>query len=66
MPFPHLTIIKVDTSEILMASILLLSKVKEEIAGALKKIIVSSIATCEVSEDWRVANCARLFKKGSR
>jgi len=38
--------------------------VGEEIAEA--KIFVSSLATGEVPEDWRVANIVPLFKKGSR
>eukprot|EP00061_Rhincodon_typus_P017475 g46182.t1 len=44
----------------------LLRGTKEEIAGALTKIFVSSLATGEVLEDWRVANVVPLFKKGNK
>eukprot|EP00061_Rhincodon_typus_P005119 g24232.t1 len=44
----------------------LLSEAKEEVAGALTKIFVSSPATGEVPEDWQVANVVPLFKKGNR
>eukprot|EP00061_Rhincodon_typus_P008329 g30849.t1 len=38
----------------------------EEIAGALYKIFVSSLAIGEVPEDWRIANVVPLFKKDNR
>eukprot|EP00061_Rhincodon_typus_P002191 g16843.t1 len=44
----------------------LLREAREEIAGALTKIFVSSLATGEVPEDWRAANVVPLFKKGNR
>eukprot|EP00061_Rhincodon_typus_P007860 g29967.t1 len=44
----------------------LLSEAREEIAGALTKIFVSSPATGEVPEDWQVANVVPLFKKGNK
>eukprot|EP00061_Rhincodon_typus_P012594 g38433.t1 len=44
----------------------LLRGVREEIAGSLTKIFVSSLATGEVPEDWGVANVVPLFKKGNK
>eukprot|EP00061_Rhincodon_typus_P010608 g35031.t1 len=44
----------------------LLREAREEIAGALIKMFVSSLATREVLEDWRVANVVSLFKKEKR
>jgi len=38
----------------------------EEIAGALREIFVSSLASGEVPEDWRIASVVPLFKKGSK
>eukprot|EP00061_Rhincodon_typus_P016653 g44980.t1 len=43
----------------------LLREAKEEIAGALTNVFVSSLATGEVLEDWRVANVVPLSKKGN-
>ena len=37
-----------------------------EIAEALTEIFISSLATGEVPEDWRIANVVPLFKKGIR
>ena len=44
----------------------ILRKARKEIAEALAKIFVSSLAMGEVPEDWRVANVVPLFKKGRR
>ncbi|XP_072897849.1 myoneurin isoform X2 [Hemitrygon akajei] len=44
----------------------LLREAREVIAGALTNIFVSTLATGEVPEDWRVANVVPLFKKGTR
>ena len=44
----------------------ILREAREEIAGALREIFVSSLATGEVAEDWRIANVVPLFKKGSK
>eukprot|EP00061_Rhincodon_typus_P017447 g46148.t1 len=44
----------------------LLREAREEIAGVLIKIFVSSLATGDVPECCRVANIVPLFKKGSR
>eukprot|EP00061_Rhincodon_typus_P013906 g40573.t1 len=44
----------------------LLKEAREEIAGALTNIFVSSLSTGEVPEDWQVANVVLLFKKGNR
>eukprot|EP00061_Rhincodon_typus_P009081 g32274.t1 len=44
----------------------LLREAREEIAGVLTKIFVSSLATAEVPEDWPVANVDPLLKKGNR
>eukprot|EP00061_Rhincodon_typus_P004588 g22942.t1 len=44
----------------------LLREAREEIAGALTKIFVSSLATGEVPEAWRVADVVPLFKKGNK
>eukprot|EP00061_Rhincodon_typus_P005674 g25489.t1 len=44
----------------------LLREAKEEIARALTKIVVSSLATGEARDDWQVANVVPLFKKGKR
>eukprot|EP00061_Rhincodon_typus_P002820 g18548.t1 len=43
-----------------------LREAAEQIAGALTGIVVSSLATGEVPEDWRIANVVPLFKKGDR
>eukprot|EP00061_Rhincodon_typus_P006990 g28209.t1 len=43
-----------------------LREARQEIADALTKIFVSSLATGEVPLDWQVANVVPLFKKGSR
>ena len=40
----------------------ILRKARAEIAGALTEIFVSSLATGEVPEDWRIANVVPLFK----
>eukprot|EP00061_Rhincodon_typus_P011316 g36241.t1 len=59
--------IKVDTSPGLDGIYpRLLREAREEIAGALIKIFVSSLATGEIPEDWRVANVIPLFKKANR
>eukprot|EP00061_Rhincodon_typus_P005738 g25615.t1 len=42
-----------------------LSEAREEIAGDLTKIFVSSLATGDVPKDWQVANVVPLFKKGN-
>eukprot|EP00061_Rhincodon_typus_P012132 g37677.t1 len=42
-----------------------LREAREEIAGALIKIFVSSLATGDVLEDWQVANVVHLFKMGN-
>ena len=44
----------------------ILREARVEIAGALTEIFVSSLATGEVPEDWRIANVVPLFKKSSR
>eukprot|EP00061_Rhincodon_typus_P012903 g38943.t1 len=44
----------------------LLREAREEIARALTKIFVSSLATGEFPKDWQVANVVPLFKKGNR
>jgi len=44
----------------------ILREAKEEIAGALTEIFVSSLASGEVPEDWRIANVVPLFKKGRK
>jgi len=44
----------------------ILREAREEIAEALAKIFVSSLATGKAPEDWRVANIVPLFKKGRR
>eukprot|EP00061_Rhincodon_typus_P018373 g47525.t1 len=44
----------------------LLTEEREEIVGTLTKIFVSSLATGEIPEDWRVANVVPVFKKGNR
>eukprot|EP00061_Rhincodon_typus_P015029 g42476.t1 len=44
----------------------LLREAREEIAGALTKIFISSLATGEVLEGWQVANIVPLFGKGNR
>eukprot|EP00061_Rhincodon_typus_P015388 g43029.t1 len=44
----------------------ILTEAREQIAGALTGIFVSSLATGEVPEDWKIANVVALFKKGSR
>eukprot|EP00061_Rhincodon_typus_P005190 g24421.t1 len=44
----------------------ILRKAREEIAGELRDIFVSSLATGEFPEDWRIDNVVPLFKKGSR
>eukprot|EP00061_Rhincodon_typus_P001457 g14842.t1 len=44
----------------------LVREAREEIAGALTKTFVSSLANVEVLEDWRVANVVPVFKKGNR
>ena len=44
----------------------ILREAREDIAGALREIFVSSLATGEVPEDWRIANVVPLFKKGSK
>eukprot|EP00061_Rhincodon_typus_P004277 g22194.t1 len=44
----------------------LLKEVREEIVGALTKILVSTLATEEVPEDWQIANAVPLMKKGNR
>ena len=44
----------------------ILREAREEIAEALAKISVSSLATGKVPEDWRVANIVPLFKKDRR
>eukprot|EP00061_Rhincodon_typus_P006394 g26992.t1 len=44
----------------------LLREARQEIAGGLTKIFVSSLTTGEVLEDWRVANVVPLFKQINR
>eukprot|EP00061_Rhincodon_typus_P011861 g37197.t1 len=44
----------------------ILREAREEIARALRKIFISSLATGEVTEDWRIANVVPLFKKGGK
>eukprot|EP00061_Rhincodon_typus_P010113 g34149.t1 len=44
----------------------ILREARKEIAGALRKIFVSSLATGEVPENWRIVNIVPLFKKGGR
>eukprot|EP00061_Rhincodon_typus_P008823 g31774.t1 len=44
----------------------LLREAREEIAGFLTKIFVSSLATGKIPEEWQVANVVPLFKKGTR
>eukprot|EP00061_Rhincodon_typus_P003200 g19519.t1 len=44
----------------------LLREVREEIAGALADMFISSLTTDEVPEDWRLANVVPLFKKRCR
>ena len=39
---------------------------RDEIAGPLTQIFVSSLDTGEVPEDWRIANVVPLFMKGSK
>eukprot|EP00061_Rhincodon_typus_P007373 g29014.t1 len=41
-------------------------EVREVIARPLAEVFVSSIATGEVPEDWRLANIVPLFKKGGK
>eukprot|EP00061_Rhincodon_typus_P004406 g22496.t1 len=44
----------------------LLREAREEIAGGLYQDLVSSLATGEVPEEWRVVNAVPLFKKVAR
>ena len=44
----------------------LLREARDEIAGPLTEIFVSSLDTGEVLEDWRIANVVPLVKKGSK
>eukprot|EP00061_Rhincodon_typus_P007929 g30090.t1 len=44
----------------------LLTDAREEITGAFTKIFVSSPATGDIPEDWRVANVVPLYKKGKQ
>ena len=46
--------------------LIILREAREEIAGTLTEVFVSSLATGEVPEDWRIANVVHLFKKGSK
>eukprot|EP00061_Rhincodon_typus_P009059 g32237.t1 len=43
----------------------ILRKAREQIARALTDIFVSSLATDEVPDKWRITNVVPLFKKGS-
>eukprot|EP00061_Rhincodon_typus_P013763 g40342.t1 len=44
----------------------LLREAREEIAGALADIFISSLTTGKVPEDWRLASVVPLFEEGSR
>eukprot|EP00061_Rhincodon_typus_P002524 g17785.t1 len=44
----------------------ILREARGQIAGALANIFVSSLATGEVPEDWRIANVVPVFKKCNR
>jgi len=44
----------------------ILREAREEIAGTLREIFVSSLASGEVPKDWKLANVVPLFKKGSK
>eukprot|EP00061_Rhincodon_typus_P015144 g42662.t1 len=44
----------------------LIREAREEIAGALTKIFISSLAPGEILEDWHVASVVPLFKKVNR
>eukprot|EP00061_Rhincodon_typus_P005035 g24014.t1 len=43
-----------------------LREAREVVGGPFADIFVSSIATGEVSEDWRLANVVPLFKNGGK
>eukprot|EP00061_Rhincodon_typus_P009918 g33776.t1 len=44
----------------------MLGEAREEIAGALREIFVSSLDTGEGRKDWRIANVVPMFKKVGR